>query len=540
MNGYIEDFVVMCVLEKSGKEMSIMAEIIVINPTKTMESMGRKLRVGAYVRVSSDSDDQENSYIVQYDYYTNLISSNPDWIFVDIYADEGITGTAMDKRDDFNRMVEDAKAGKLDLILVKSVSRFARNTLDCVEMERILKLYGVGVYFEKENINTKNMVSEVELAAIGSIAQEESMSISKNVRAGIQYRMKNGTYKQGCLPYGFRIENDEWVIVEEQARVIRLIFNSYINGTSLEKIARQLTLAKVIKNDGTYKWNTQYIAYIIRNVRYKGDALLQKSYTEEFPFKTRINYGEKDMYYIKNANPAIVSEGIFDKANRLLDEQSKRYRTNTAPKGYLLSKMIFCGECGTMYRRKSGEVRVYWVCRNKDTNGTACSSQQISEDVIIKGFINMYNRLVNNVEIILTPIVTQLTELRSQKLRSTGLIENINKEIAEISEQILMYREMNSQGYIESALYYEKTNEANTKIMMLKKDKKLLMGNDECDKVIKKTELLINLIKSAGAIGEMDEGLFKKIVKKIWIGENRNITYELINGLKLSVEYQEV
>ena len=163
-----------------------MAEIIVINPTKTMETLGRKLRVGAYVRVSSDSDDQENSYIVQYDYYTNLISSNPDWIFIDIYADEGITGTAMDKRDEFNRMVEDAKEGKLDLILTKSVSRFARNTLDCVEMERILKSYGVGVKFEKENINTINMSSEVELAAIGSIAQEESMSISKNVRLGIQ------------------------------------------------------------------------------------------------------------------------------------------------------------------------------------------------------------------------------------------------------------------------------------------------------------------------------------------------------------------
>jgi len=163
-----------------------MAEIIVINPTKTMETLGRKLRVGAYVRVSSDSDDQENSYIVQYDYYTNLISSNPDWIFIDIYADEGITGTAMDKRDEFNRMVEDAKEGKLDLILTKSVSRFARNTLHCVEMERILKSYGVGVKFEKENINTINMSSEVELAAIGSIAQEESMSISKNVRLGIQ------------------------------------------------------------------------------------------------------------------------------------------------------------------------------------------------------------------------------------------------------------------------------------------------------------------------------------------------------------------
>ena len=397
----------------------------------------------------------------------------------------------------------------------------------------------MGVYFEKENINTKNMVSEVELAAIGSIAQEESMSISKNVRAGIQYRMKNGTYKQGCLPYGFRIENDEWVIVEEQARVIRLIFNSYINGTSLEKIARQLTLAKVAKNDGTYKWGKGNIAYIIRNQRYMGDALLQKRYTDEFPFKMKVNHGERDMYYIKNSNPAIISEEIFNKANKLLDEQGKRFRSHAEPKGYLLSKMMYCTECGTLYRRKSGDIKVYWVCRKKDGE-SACSSQQVAEEYVYNSFINMYNRLVNNVEIILTPIVTQLTELRSQKLRSTGLIENINKEIAEISEQILMYREMNSQGYIEAALYYEKTNEANTKIMMLKKDKKLLMGNDECDKVIKKTELLINLIKSTGAIGEMDEDLFKRIVKKIWIGENRKITYEIINGLKLEVEHQEV
>jgi len=527
-------------LEKSGKEMSIMAEIIVINPTKTMETLGRKLRVGAYVRVSSDSDDQENSYIVQYDYYTNLISSNPDWIFIDIYADEGITGTAMDKRDEFNRMVEDAKEGKLDLILTKSVSRFARNTLDCVEMERILKSYGVGVKFEKENINTINMSSEVELAAIGSIAQEESMSISKNVRLGIQYRMKNGTYKQGCLPYGYKLENDAWAIVEEQAKIVRLIFNSYVNGTSLEKIAKQLTLAKIIKNDGTYKWSGKYISYILRNVRYKGDALLQKSYTEEFPFKRKVNYGEKDMYYVKNTNPAIVSEEIFDKANKLLDGQGKRYRLNREPKGYLLSKMMYCTECGTMYRRKSGDVRVYWVCRKKDSDGKLCSSQQIAEEVIFKGFINMYNRLVNNVEIILTPIITQLSELRNQRLRSTGMIENINREIAEISEQILMYREMNTQGYIDSALYLEKSNEANAKIVMLKKDKKLLMGNDDCEKVIKKTESLINIIKSTGAIGEMDDKVFKKIVKKIWIDKERGIAFELINGLKLTVEHQEV
>lgn len=517
-----------------------MAEVIVIQPTKNLDYITGKIRVGAYIRVSSDSDDQENSYIVQYDYYTKLIASNPDWVFVDIYADEGITGTATEKRDDFNRMYQDCKDGKLDLILTKSVSRFARNTLDCVEIARKLRVLGVGVKFEKENINTMNMTSEVELAALGSIAQEESMSTSKNVRMGIQYRMSNGTFKQGCIPYGFKVVNEEWVIIEEQAKIVRLIFNAYLNGNSLRKIADQLTQAKVIKNDGTYKWNEKYIAYIIRNVRYKGDALLQKTYTEEFPFKSKTNHGERDMYYVKNSNPAIVIAEIFDKANKLLDEQGKRFRTNTEPRGHLLSKKIYCKECGTMYRRKSGEIRVFWVCRKKDHNGSDCNAPQISEQIICNGFVNVYNRLVNNMEIILTPIVTQLNELRNQRLRSTGLVENINKEIAELSEQILMYQSAKSQGYMESALFLEESNKANNRIVQLKKEKKLLMGNDECEKVIRKTEKLINILKTSGPISEMDKSIFGKVIQKIWIDKDKNLTYELINGLELTVTYQEV
>lgn len=517
-----------------------MAEIIVINPTKNIGTTSGKIRVAPYIRVSSDSDDQENSYIVQYDYYINLINSNPNWVLVDVYADEGITGTSIDKRDNFNRMYEDCKEGKIDLILTKSISRFARNTLDCVEYARKLKYFGVGIYFEKENINTMIMSSEVELAALGSIAQEESMSISENVRMGVQYRMKNGTFKQGCAPYGFKIVDNIWQIVEEQARVVRLIFKSYINGVSLKKIADQLTLARVPKNDGSCVWNEKHIAYIIRNVRYKGDALLQKTYTEEFPFKTKINRGEKDMYYIKNANPAIVDEETFDKANALLDEQSKRYRTSITPRNHMLSKMIYCKECGTMYRRKSNDINVYWVCRKKDQYGSECSSTQISEKVVCDGFINMYNRLVNNVDTILTPIVTQLTELRTQRLRSTGVIENINKEIAEISEQILMYQEMKLQGYMESALFLEKSQEAKTRISMLQKEKKILMGNDDCEKLIKKTESIINIIKITGPIGEVEKTLLSKVVNKIWVDSGKNLIYELINGLKLTVSYQEV
>ena len=186
-----------------------MADVIVINPTKQVNLSTDKLRVAAYVRVSSDSEDQENSFITQYDHYSNLISNNPDWVYADIYADNGITGTELVHRDEFNRMYSDCVDGKIDLVLTKSVSRFARNIYDCVDTVRRLKTLGVDVIFEKENINTSAMKTEVEVAAISSLAQEESMSLSKNVRMGIQYRMKNGTFKQGCLPYGYYQEDGE-------------------------------------------------------------------------------------------------------------------------------------------------------------------------------------------------------------------------------------------------------------------------------------------------------------------------------------------
>ena len=232
-----------------------MAELIIINPTKTMETMTDKIRVAAYVRVSSDSDDQENSFINQYDYYNKKINGNPDWKFVDIYADNGITGTEMSRRDEFNRMFNDCRDGKIDLVIVKSISRFARNTYDCLDTLRKLKVLGVDVLFEKENINTKTMKSETELAALSTMAQDESVSLSKNVRMGVQYRMKNGTFKQGCIPYGYYVVNDVWFINEEQANVVRAIFKSYIEGNSLDKIATELTKAGIPKGDGSTKWN---------------------------------------------------------------------------------------------------------------------------------------------------------------------------------------------------------------------------------------------------------------------------------------------
>jgi len=518
-----------------------MAEVLVINPTKTVVKINELKRVGAYIRVSSDSEDQENSFVTQYDHYMNLIANNPEWTLVDIYKDDGITGTEMECRDDFNRMYQDCVDGKLDLILTKSISRFARNTYDCIDTTRKFKILGVDIIFEKENIDTSKMTSETELAALSSMAQEESISLSQNVRLGIQHRMKNGTFKQGCIPYGYYLgENGEWKINEEQAKIVRLIFNAYINGMSLCKIAEELKKAGVIKNNGSTDWGENRIRYIIKNERYKGDALLQKTYTEDFPFKSRTNHGEKDMYYVKNSNPAIVTAEIFEKANELLKAQGKRYRPSTTPREHTLSKMIYCEECGTMFRKKSGEVNVYWVCRTRDYSSKECPTPQVAEKAVMNAFVNMYNRLVNNVDIILTPMLTQLTEYKDQRMIDKGEIANINKEIAELTEQVHVLQNAKASGYIEPASFMERMNEIATRTAKLRKDKKFLLGNDECEQARKKTEMLVNYIRTAGPMGEFDKKALRKIVTRILVNKDKDLTFELINGLKLKIKYSEV
>lgn len=519
-----------------------MAEVIIINPREKTDAAIDEIRVAAYVRVSSDSEDQENSFITQYDYYVDKINKTPEYQFVDIYADDGITGTELDKRDEFNRMYMDCVKGNIDLILVKSISRFARNTYDCIDMVRKLKHLGTNVIFEKEKVDTRTMTSEVEIAALSSMAQEESISLSKNVRLGIQFRMKNGTFKQGCLPYGYTLgEDGTWIIVEEQAKIVRMIFNAYINGTSLNRIASELSKAGIIKNDGTSNWTGKRIAYIIRNERYMGDAILQKSYTDDFPFKTHPNRGEKDMYYVKKHNVPIVSEEIFKKANNLLKEQGNRYYKENRPQSAgAFSKTMFCEECGTMFRKKSGTINIHWVCRKRDHDASLCPTPQIAEKAVCSGFVNIYNRLVNNVEIILTPMLGQLSGCKETRLRGKGEIENINKEIANITEQILVLGKANADGYIESALFMQESNDLNMKLAKLKKEKKMILGNDACDEAYKKTEQLINILKKTGPIGEFDEKTFKRIVNRILVNKDKVLTYELMNGLKLKLEYSEV
>ena len=251
----------------------------------------RRLRVAAYCRVSSDSEDQLNSFAAQNAYYTALITGNPDWDLVDIYADRGITGTSADKREDFQRLIADCKRGRIDKILVKSISRFARNTKDCLEVTRNLKDIGVSVCFEEQNIDTAMVSGEMMTAIFASLAQKESESISQNMRMSYKRRMERGIFSTCKAPFGFRLVDGNLIIEESEAKIIRMIFQRYLDGNSLAAIAEEVTTFGIPTRDGYDRWQRRTIRYILENERYAGDSMLQKRFTTDaLPYRQKWNH----------------------------------------------------------------------------------------------------------------------------------------------------------------------------------------------------------------------------------------------------------
>ena len=281
------------------------------------------LRVAAYCRVSSDSSDQLHSFAAQVQHYTKFISDNERMELADIYADEGITGTKTSERDDFNRLIADCKKGKIDRVLTKSVSRFARNTADSLMYARLLKEYGVSILFEKENIDTAYMSSELLLALSGAQAQEESISISKNMRWSIENRMKAGTFIASHTAYGYKLVDGKYFIEKKEAEIVKLIFESFLSGMGKKAIADMLNNMDIPKRIDGVPWQISTVEYILTNERYIGDAVFQKTYTTEtLPFVNKANNGEKAKYYVENTNPPLISKSDFEMVQKLIKDNS--------------------------------------------------------------------------------------------------------------------------------------------------------------------------------------------------------------------------
>ena len=373
-------------LGKTSASNTTAPKVFVIEPTKPlftgeMPNFSGKRRVAAYARVSTEQDEQQSSYEAHLRYYATYIHSNPDWEFVKVYADDGISGTSRKHRDEFNQMVADAKAGKIDLILTKSISRFARNTVDALTVTRELKSCGVEVQFEKENLSSFDASAEIVFTMFSSIAQEESRSISENVRWGHQRRMEQGKTQLAFSRFlGYdKGKNGEWVINEKEAKVVREIYDQFLSGKTIGSIANRLTKKGIKTPGGKEVWGTQTVNSILQNEKYKGDAKMQKTYTADFLSKeVKKNTGEKRQYYVKGHHPAIIEPDVFDLVQVELERRSKlRLQiSNNSP----FTTKIICGDCGSSYGHKVHHGRDVWYCNHKYKNERKCQSPMFHQE----------------------------------------------------------------------------------------------------------------------------------------------------------------
>lgn len=429
----------------------------------------QQTRVAAYCRVSTDSEEQKLSYNSQVMHYKNMVESKFDWELVDIYANEGISGTQTSKRMEFQRMINDAVDGKIDLIITKSISRFARNTLDTLKYVRLLKEKNVAIMFEKENINTLTMNGEMLLVILSSLAQQESESISANVKLGLKMKMKRGELVgyNGCLGYDYNKEDKSITINEEEAETVRYIFKRYIEGIGAFVIAKELAKLEYRTKGGNTKWYESTVRGILKNEKYKGDLLLGKTFTVDPITHRRLeNFGEEEKYYIENNHKPIISDEMFEKAQEIMRKRSSRFnkkmRNEKYNRKYAFSSLCKCSYCGgTLIRRKwhsnTNYEKFTWQCGKSIKEGTkACAhSKAIDEKVLKKAFVQGYNRLcLNNSDMIndfLDNIEKALDLPKCEKE-----LEDINRKISKVEAKGQNLVELKITGILNMDVYDER------------------------------------------------------------------------------------
>lgn len=429
--------------------------------------------------VSTDSEEQASSYEVQVEHYTQFIERNPEWELAGIFADDGISGTNTKKREEFNRMIEACMAGHIDMIITKSISRFARNTLDCLKYIRKLKEKNIPVFFEKENINTMDSKGEVLLTIMASLAQQESQSLSQNIKLGLQYRYQNGEVQVNHNRFlGYTKDEDGHLIIEPtEAEVVKRIYREYLEGSSLLQIGRGLEADGILTAAGKAKWRPETLRKILQNEKYIGDALLQKTYTVDFLNKKRVqNNGIVPQYYVENSHPPIIPRDLY---MQVQEEMVRRANLHSGEKRkkrvysskYALSSIVYCPKCGHIYRRiawnNRGKHSTVWRCCTRVEHGpTACDAPTIQESKLQAAVIKAINltlgdresmmaTLQENVEAVIRQedeissegIEAKLLELQKELLKLT----NSKKDYNSVADEIDRLRELKQNALVESA-----------------------------------------------------------------------------------------
>lgn len=420
-------------------------QMTVIEPT-IAPKMKRKIRVGAYCRVSTDHNDQKHSFHAQKMHFTMLYAHSADYELVDIYADMGISGTKAVIRPEFQRMLDDARCGKLDRVVCKSISRFARNTNDCLTALRELKRLGVTVAFEKEGIDTARVSDEIMITIMEGLAQEESASISRNVRWSIRRRMANGTFRVARVPYGYvKNEKRELVIDPEKAAVIRRIYELYLSGSGARKIAVLLNSENLPSPTGK-QWNNVTVKKILKQEKYIGDIRWQKTYSIFMGDRDCINNGDVDSFYIENAHPAIIDRETFYLAQQVRETAAEKAK----PKGLTLTDSLFRGKlrctCGRSYYRV-GAKRDYWQCIGRTMMGGNCKNFIFYHDELISAWSRMCMKLRSHADEILTPILIQL-DMMEKAVQGTEITQ-LQEQADDIRQRRYMLCKLCTEGCID-------------------------------------------------------------------------------------------
>ena len=496
-----------------------------------------KLRVAAYCRVSTDSDEQATSYDAQVEHYTNFIQKNEEWEFAGIFADDGISGTNTKKREEFNRMIAECMEGHIDMIITKSISRFARNTLDCLKYIRQLKEKNVPVFFEKENINTMDSKGEVLLTIMASLAQQESESLSKNVKMGLQFRFQNGEVQVNHNRFmGYTKDEDGHLIIKPaEAEIVKRIYREYLQGASLKQIGDGLMDDGILTAAGKAKWRPESVKKILKNEKYIGDALLQKTYTVDVLTKKRVkNNGIVPQYYVENSHEPIIPRDLYMQVQEEMLRRANLHSGANRKKRvysskYALSSIVYCSKCGDIYRRiawnNRGKHSTVWRCVNRVEHGPdCCDAPTVQEEELQNAVVKAINTALGGKDEMLTALEKNIAMVLA--LEDETSMESLDAKLEELQQELLK-RANARQDYEDLA----------DEIDLLREQKQNAMAENAEREGLKQriAEMQQFLAEQRGTIQVYDEQVVRKLIEKITVHDEK-VTVAFKSGMEIDVK----
>ena len=513
----------------------------------------RRLRVAAYCRVSTDEEDQLNSLETQMQYYTSKIAENPNWSMVGIYADEGISGTRADKRDQFMKLMRDCQKGKVDYILTKSTTRFARNTVDSLTWIRKLRAIGIGVYFEEQNLDSSKVENETLIGFFSVMAQSESESISGNVKWGIHKRMRNGTYAVRFDMLGYRKGDDgQPYIVHEEAEIVRALFNRFLDGATMGQLKEFLESQNILTRQGKAEWSASVIRKMLSNEKYVGDVLYQKTYCVDcISKKVKVNRGEVTRYLISNNHAPIIDRDTFNLVQAELsrrNSKNKKMDSAITEQGkysgkFALSELLICGSCGSYYRRRAkvanGKTTQYWRCINRLEHGKKyCKdSAGIEEQMLQETICRCLSKMLEDSQEVYSLIQSNLAYAVSGNSAALDvhLIETQMKQVKQDADN-MMEKMSKTEGSTE--LYEKALSELFEQLVALRtKYEQARAQSEQSEAVNAEVQRILNILKTTEiSFTEYDDLTVRRLVECIQVCGKEKIIVTLKGGYQAEEE----